>query len=304
MILEDGASAWAVAKYWNTTALKTDAMRRGKGAVWTTTTTRQILERERNAGILMHLGAELPHSRIPAIVSREDWEAALAAIKGAPQGPRPQYLLGGLILCTCGATMHASTSVTARKGKPVYRSKIYRCRLYGFDKTVKHQTISLPIADEGARGLVIAALGFEPNRGKSDTPPRLAAIGARLAALNIEESRATELLVEGLGNAAQLKGKLKTLKAERAALEAERDAVLAEASESSALEVFRGSVFASRTDGEANPAEADLFTAGFTAWDALTMDQQRAIIRGSYRFKVAAGGRGMDRLSLHALPRR
>lgn len=40
------------------------------------------------------------------------------------------------------------------------------------------------------------------------------------------------------------------------------------------------------------------FTKGFRAWDALTVEARRAIIRGGYRVKVTAGGRGPDRVKV------
>lgn len=109
-ILEKGETVWAIAQKWNKQGIKTESMVRPRKSridgvvkpppgVWTTTTVRGILLRPRNAGILMNDGAEMPVSLIEPIVTRQEWEALSASIKGAPspKGAKPQYLLGAFL---------------------------------------------------------------------------------------------------------------------------------------------------------------------------------------------------------------
>lgn len=232
-------------------------------------------------------------------MSREEWTALVAHIRGVNtlRGPKPQYLLGGILECICGATMHASKSQSGRNGqKRDYR--IYRCRLYGMDKNVKHVTIQQPIADMVVRDWVVQNIGL----GLDDSAPvreDLAAVQARLAEVSAEESRATDMVMEGIGNAAQIKGRLKKLKEERLNLEEERDSILANTAHGSALAAFRNTVLEMdyfSSDDEINAQ----FEMGFRAWDALSMDAQRAIIRGGYRVRIIEGERGPDRVKVES----
>lgn len=308
LVLEEGVSVWKLAKEWTALGIKTDGMGRSRRVragedprvapgVWTTTTMRQVLVRPRNAGLLVVDGAELPNSQIQPIVTREEWAALTQSIKGVNtlRGPKPQYLLGGILECICGQTMHASKSVSGRKGQK--RSyQIYRCRVYGMDTNVQHTTIQLEVADMVVRDWVVEDIGLglgKPVEVRDD----LVAVQARLAAVAAEESRATDMIMDGLGNAAQIKGRLKALKEERVHLEEERDAILAESAHGSALSEFRNTVM--ELPDLATDAELDAqFAKGFRAWDALSMEARRAIIRGGYRVKVTAGGRGPDRVKV------
>jgi hypothetical protein len=52
-------------------------------------------------------------------------------------------------------------------------------------------------------------------------------------------------------------------------------------------------------EDDASDDEVDsAFEKGLAAWDALSMDVRRAIIRGRYRVQVTAGGRGFDRVQV------
>lgn len=309
LILEEGVSVWKLAQTWTALGLKTDGMGKMRKtradreatlvpAVWTTTTMRQLLIRPRNAGLLIHEGAEIPNSQIQPIVSREQWTALVSHIRGVNtlKGPKPQYLLGGIIECICGQTMHASKSVSGRKGQK-REYKIYRCRLYGMDKNVKHVTIQLLIADSVVRDWVVEDIGL--GLCKEGDAPRddLVAVQARLAEVAAEESRATDMVMEGLGNAAQIKGRLKVLKEERGHLEEERDAILSESAHGAALAEFRNTI--RDLPDEAGDEDVDAaFVKGFAAWDSLTMDARRAIIRGGYRVRITEGGRGAERVKV------
>jgi site-specific DNA recombinase len=306
-ILDKGESVWAIAQKWNKLGIKTESMLnprksridgvvRVPSGVWTTTTVRSLLIRPRNAGILMSDGAEMPKSLIQPIVSRQDWEALCASIKGAPspKGAKPQYLLGGILECTCGQTMHASKSVSGRKGKK-HSYKIYRCRLYGFDKSQSHVTCQLLIADDVVRTWVVENIGLGLEDESLFNKEALAEIDTRLAALADSDAELTTTMRDGLGNADQIRGFLRENKNERIELESERLAILSTASQSTALDEFKTAM--ARLEKDASDEEINqTFEQGFKAWDELSMHARRSIIRGGYRVQLLSGGRGAERI--------
>lgn len=309
-ILKRGESLWAVAQHWNELKLRTDGMsreRRSKAdgvvrlpsSVWTSTTVRQILVRPRNAGILMHEGAEMPTSLIQPIVSREDFENLQSAIRGTPmpKGPKAQYLLGGILECICGERMHASKSNSGRKGKPKRSYKIYRCRLYGFDKSQAHVTIQLHIADAAVRDYVVENIGLRLDEFEIFDDVRLRELQVNMNELDTEEVAATELYLANAGSKKVLLGRLKAIEAEKQSITEEIEKLLSQTAHSAAL-----AKFVERMDGLGKYATDqefdDAFVDGFKAWDELPMETRRSIIRGRYRVWVEEGGRGYDRVQI------
>ena len=306
-ILEKGDTVWAIAQKWNKLGIKTDSMVRPRKSrtdgivrvppgVWTTTTVRTLLTRPRNAGILMSEGMELPTSLIKPIVSRQEWESLCASIKGSPspKGVKPQYLLGGILECTCGQTMHASKSVSGRKGKK-HSYQIYRCRLYGFDKSQSHVTCQLRVADDVVRTWIVENIGLGLEHESLFNKEALADIDAQLGRLADVDRELTLTMSEGLANGDLIRGLLRENKTERIGLEAERLAILSAAAQSTALDDFKKAM--ARLDKYASDDDInETFEQGFRAWDELPMSAKRSIIRGGYRVQLMAGGRGADRI--------
>jgi DNA invertase Pin-like site-specific DNA recombinase len=306
-ILDRGETVWRIAQKWNSAGLKTESMVRPRRSrldgvvkaptgIWTSTTVRQVLIRERNAGILMSQGAELPKSLIEPIVTREQWEAVCASTKGAPspKGPKPQYLLGGLLECVCGARMTASKSVSGKPGKK-HSYKIYRCSLYGFDKTSKHVTCQLNLADAVVRDWIVEDIGLGFLEESLFDKDELSSIDLNLSRLADLDTELLATLNEGLGNPAQIRGLMRANKSERVELEAQRLSILSAASQSTALDDFRKAM--DELPYLAPDADVDRTLAqGFKAWDELPMESKRAIIKGGYIVKLLAGGRGPDRV--------
>lgn len=237
--LEGRKSLTAIAHHWNDLGLKTDGMkrpRRRRGdspgsepqmprGHWTTTTVQQLLLRERNAGILMNNGAELPNSQIEPIISRDELEQLRNRVKvGTPVGARASSLLGGIIRCVCDAPMHSTTSYSQRKGGKRYEYRHYKCSQVLYDKTRQHASIVAGTTDAAAIreiGLLIASSGLEET--PDNTSARLGEILARLAELTDQERRAEDALFEGLGDSRRWKGRLQGINAERLELTAERE---------------------------------------------------------------------------------
>ena len=309
-LLDKGTSMWRIAQNWNKLQIRTDGMNRERkskadgvkrkpSSVWTSTTVRQILIRPRNAGILEHNGEEMSKSRITPLVSRDDFEALKIAIKGSPmpRGPKPQYLLGGLIECICGERMHASKSSSGRKGKTRHHYKTYRCRLYGYDKSQSHVTIQLPIADEAATEKFVMGIGAVDNRFELYDSSKLSALQSKMASLLEEETRVTELLIEGIGDSTLLKAKLRGLNKDKSSVSLDMAKLLATSGESAALAEYRARLVTLDYGSPDNEVE-DALAMGRRAWDELPMDTRRSIIRGRYRVRVLQGGRGPERVKV------
>jgi DNA invertase Pin-like site-specific DNA recombinase len=306
-ILEKGETIWGIAQKWNRQEITTDSMLRPRKSridgvvrfpvpVWTTTTVRGILIRPRNAGILMSQGDELPTSQISPIVKRQEWEALCAAIKGAPidKGPKPQYLLGGILECACGQRMNASKSNSGRPGKK-HSYQIYRCRLYGYDKSSKHVTCQLKVADNVVRDWVVESIGLGLDRNSKLDKQGLHSIDVEMAKLADSEDELLTTMSEGLGNASKIRGLLRQNKIEQERFTEERLAILSTAAQSTALDEFKKRM--QKLDQYASESEINgALDDGFRAWDELPMVSRRAIIKGGYRVQLTKGGRGPDRI--------
>lgn len=311
-ILEDGVSVWGISQLWNSIGVKTDSMTRprksrtsGKveppSGIWTTTTVRQLLIRPRNAGILTSEGKEMPTSLIAPIVSREDYDALKIAIRGENKiaGPKPKYLLGGILECPCGARMNASKSNSQRPGKHRHSYQIYRCRLYGFDKSKKHATIQLKTADAATRDWIVEDIGLGITKIKPTTPAALLPIKTKIAELRAEQDRVSELYAEGLGDKQKLSGRLRSLKVKIAESEVIYAEIVGGLGIENALDAFRTAL--AKLDDLAGDDEINFeLSKGFTAWDSLDIDQQRSIIKSNYSIRLQSGGRGADRLIFEA----
>ena len=308
-IINKGTTLWAVAQDWNARGIKTDGMSRPRKSksdgevrlpspVWTSTTVRQILIRPRNAGLLINDGAEMPTSQIQPIISREELETLVTVIKGkaTTKGPRPQYLLGGLLECPCGQRMHASKSVTGRKGKPRREYQVYRCRLYGFDKSQSHATINMHIPEKVVVEYVVSQIGL----GKEELSPinetNVKRIQLEIAALDAKQAKTEDLFIENLGNS-RLKGILRQINKDREELEKQLDAELAVETVPDEINGFLTEV---KKLGS-NPTFDDIetvFQQGEKAWNQLSMETRRAFLRGRYRIQVESGGRGYERVHI------
>lgn len=278
---------------------KSDGVKRKPAAVWTSTTIRQVLIRPRNAGILQHNGEEMLNSRIMPIVSRVDFDSVKSAIKGSPmpRGPKPQYLLGGLAECIFGERMHASKSASSRKGKTRHHYKIYRCRLYRYDKSQPHVTIQLPVADEAAIEKFVMDMGIGGGRFELFDSSKLVALQSKMASVLEEKTRITELLIEDIGDATLLKATLRNLNSEESSIHFEIEKLLGTSAESAALMEYRATLDELDWGSPDDEVEAAL-RIGRRAWDELPMDTRRSIIRGRYRVQILQGGRGAKRVQV------
>ena len=312
-ILDDGVTVWEIAQRWNAEGLKTDAMTRPRRhridkviatpkAVWTTTTVRMVLKRPRNAGILVAGDAEMEKSQIQPIVSRSDHDSLLQAIKGVNSilGPKPQYLLGGILECICGERMTASKSQSGRPGKK-HDYKIYRCRLYGFDKSQKHSTIQLHLADAAVRDWVVEDLGLGIRASKSVTAGELRLLAKEYVKLQQREKQALSLLLEGVGSKSYLRGQVKDIETRMSEIDTRREEIYAASGHTKEIHDFIRDMSKLKSVLTPDKKVDEVFARGFAAWDALPMATKRAIIRSGYRVQLKAASRmlrGIERVSV------
>lgn len=147
---------------------------------------------------------------------------------------------------------------------------------------------------------------------KEDDAPeytqRLREIAERLTALDEQELRAEDALVEGLGDARRMKARLEAIRAER--LELREQQARAEADRVGGnvfrtIEKMREVILPMLADWddspEATPIEQWAVEEVAKAWNAITGEDQQALIRGRFTVTVRTGGRGAERVSV--LPR-
>jgi DNA invertase Pin-like site-specific DNA recombinase len=300
-----------IAKDWNAAGIKTDGMQRervGRDGItrparglWTATTVRQLLLRERNAGLLVHNGVTLPESKIEAIITLDQHESLKGRIgAGTPVSERATTLLGGILRCECGAPMHGTISYSQRRGGPRHAYQHYKCSQALYDKSRRHASIVQSIVDE----LLTAWLWLDLFNGHLSAPgddvtTALQGVSARLADNSEQLAHLGRVLLDTKlkryhGNA---RADLQRLEAEREGLEAERDALLARAAEGGALAVFMEE-WRRDMKGFSNSEEADAWHARlFTVWDGTPIERKQAMIRARYRPVIQVGGRGVTRVS-------
>jgi site-specific DNA recombinase len=329
-IIEDGASLWQIAREWTSSGVKTDKMggtrkdrvRQGElklvPAVWAASTVRQVLVRPRNAGILMSGQDELPISRIEPILSRAERDGLLAELarraEAVPQpaGPKPSYLLGGILECACGERMYATISYTQRAGKPRRRYHLYKCRNAATDRAQKHSSIYMTVADDAVALRTLRRIyegGFAPIDGTEWTI-RMGEVLDELASFARRTEHVRDLLLDPdlKIDHARFKGELKAIHAGRELLESERDRLQAARAEGGALAELLAAWEAipldERSDGDSplpSWREMIILAAGLSAWETLSMVKRREIVRGVYRIQVQLGGRGPLRLQFTPL---
>jgi site-specific DNA recombinase len=93
------------------------------GVPWSASSVKNTVIRPRNAGLREHRGSIIGDGDWPAIVDREEWEAAYALLtdpaRRTSPGNAPARLLSGLMTCgVCGLPVRAGG---AKGGVPVYR---------------------------------------------------------------------------------------------------------------------------------------------------------------------------------------
>lgn len=114
-----------------------------RGGKWGYTSTREMIMRPRNAGIMVRYGKETRKAEWPAIVPEEDFRTACKILldparRHNKKGTALKHLLSGMVRCgTCGEKMRPG-NVTMPRGKHDY--SIYRCPNRGTGHVSREKT--------------------------------------------------------------------------------------------------------------------------------------------------------------------
>lgn len=308
MLLREEATTYAIARMLNRSGALTT-----QGNEWTTMSIRMMMMRPRTAGLLRRNGVildetnmpPLPNgepwrSQLPAIVSREDWEAVTAFLMAPSRrtggGQYPKHLSAGIARCAnCGSPMRSAGS-HFRGEYAVY----YRCAQphegRGIGDGQKHTTIQSAVLDP----LVVTAMAeaflreaaAPLNRAESRTR---ASIELQLRHVRSAIKNVTELVGDGLLKLDAAKGKLGELNVQEEALLSElRNLVRGNATKAMNLDLRNALL----TSGPVATGSTDEVRALLEErFSALPMRTQRDLVR-QYLTITIAHGRGPHRITI------
>jgi len=234
------------------------------GNPWRPTEMRRLLANPRYAGLRVHRGEVVGRAAWPAIID-DDTHNALCAILGDPArhkaGPPRRTLLSGLARCgTCGAPVYG---VTENRGKTYY------CQ------TRRHVARRAEDIDELVVGVIIERLSRQD--------------AAALLSRNGERDRAKLLRDDERG----LRGRLDGLAEAFAVGDIDQNQLRAG---SRRLRARLELVSTELTSLARSPILTGLLTGDVaTAWDALDLDSQRAVVETLIDVVIASPGRGARR---------
>jgi site-specific DNA recombinase len=96
-----------------------------RGGVWRQTSLRRALLWPAIAGLREHQGVIIGEAQWPAIIDRGTWEAVCSILNDPSRKPlaghRATRLLTGILRCSCGTRLTASSGGTRRGGEPRYQ---------------------------------------------------------------------------------------------------------------------------------------------------------------------------------------
>lgn len=285
-LVTEGGSIKSVCRKLNDSGVLT-----ASGGVWAGTHVRRMLERPRNAGILMYKGEEQKISNIQPILTREE-RATLLTVMDSRSGVRvrpgrdEEAWLSGLVECVCGDHM---TSKKVRKGKSTPgKYRVYQCgtALRRDTSSVKgHTSVQAHLAEVKVKAMLYVYLSEGHMEAEnSEVASTLTELTGKLKQLAEAATELSEDLVSPGVDRAVIREAL-------AANGAEREAV--------AMEVERLRSSSVQADWLATLLEAGEYSGSsaleFTAWfNALSYEQKRRLAR-VFRITVQKGGRGWVR---------
>jgi site-specific DNA recombinase len=249
LALLNGASLGGIAKQWNE-----EGLRPLRAKAWTGATVRQLLKRERNAGLQVYQGEILEGVKTssPAIIERDVWDAACAVLadpkrRTGPETVGRKYLLSGLVVCgECGQPM--STVVHSARNR--FR---YACKRAGCMRILR----SITPVDEYVVGRITRRLA-DPDAVVALTRPTVdtAPLRDQIAALRAQRAQAQADYDEGLVDARRMNARIDRVDEKLAPLE----------------EKLLGANTSRTLDGLVGHADAA------ARFEALPLDRKRAVI--------------------------
>ena len=201
LALLNGASLGGIAEQWNS-----EGLRPLRAAAWTGATVRQMLKRERNAGLQVYDGEILDGVKTssPAIIERDVWDAACAVLadpkrRTGPQTPGRKYLLSGLAICgVCGRPVSSLVHTAAKRFR-------YACKHPGCMHVLRSiAPVDKYVIDRVTRRLADPDAVVALTRPSVDTAP----LRDQIAALRTQITQAQADYDEGLVDARRMNARV------------------------------------------------------------------------------------------------
>lgn len=259
-----GASVRGIAAGWNAAGVQTST-----GGSWHGATISQLLRNARYAGIRTRgrdaAIVEVGPAAWPAIVDETTFRAAVAILTNPARrvgaGRERKYLLTGLVRCgKCGAPMGSGVATSTGQ-------RVYRCKTGGF-----HLSRAGAPVDDIVRGVVIGLLSRPDAAAAFADPadPDAADLTTEATALRARLDSLAEEFADGILTAAMLRTITERIRAKLADVEGRM------------ISSQRSPVLAGLVGVEDVAA----------AWDALTLDRQRAVVDVLMTVSILPTGRG------------
>ncbi|KRA23720.1 hypothetical protein ASD65_04215 [Microbacterium sp. Root61] len=303
----NGASIGEIVRRWNDSGVRpTSKAKDGEPAKWTHPAVRQILRRQRNAGIMTHLSAEdrrkntdrklrglpLIESRVistdgPQIITPDQLELVTAVIdsRATSRGVKPQrHFLTGAAECVCGALMKTFHGSGRMAGRVYYRCGAPYPRVEG--------STHAAVPTEGAERLVIGKLYGLVSGGWIDPTPEgrtdTAALRSVIADNAAERSRLSGLLATRGLDPTPIQAQLSDLADAADKLDAELKTALARGLEADWVRLLR----------EEWGDSAESFERFLVWWEALSIERRRDYVKQTLSVVVHTG-RGLARVKVN-----
>lgn len=269
-----GASVAATARELNERSIRTST-----GVLWRSSSLILVLRNPRYAGLLTYHGQPVARGGWTPLLSEQIHQRLVAVlddpIRRARQDSRRRHLLSGIAQCgLCGRTVECNKD--GRTGQ-----RVYRCPLLHVSRNVGHvdtvvidaivQALSRPDAASVPPGLPVDAAGREA--------AKLAILNQRLAQTRVQRTR-TQLAIDyadGLLDRSQLLAASEHLRRRERRVEAD------------ANRVVRGTTLARLAHAAATAHPQRAVQA---AWNRLSVDDRRDVIRTLMTVTIAPAGRG------------
>lgn len=277
-----GESAYQLVKWLNDQGSRTVAGYGTSGGDWSRRSVQRMLDSGFGAGLIRYHGELLPGVHEPVITAEEweDYQAARRRRAITRGSERSQYLLSGLVRCSCGATMNAGQFGWQRAPK-------YRCKAAQEKRTHTGGYVMAGVLETAVldwmRGLVAdltaatnTTVEIEAKRERTQLN-----VGRLHAEVTAAEQSITRLTVQ------YAEGKIPEIAYTSALpeLETKRDRLLAR-------------ITAAEAEARTLPASVEQVSDLLAVWDILGVEQRREALRGLISHVKVFPGRPKSRVEV------
>ena len=301
-----------IARIWS----KVEKVPTSRGGTWTTAAVAALLHRPRNAGIVTYTPETVVNGKkrkgetvrvldgegnpVKAqwtpIVSEDTFLAATKILDSRDgkleRAHEPKWLCSGLVTCaSCDSPLSSNTNARGVK---------YRCRVHNGEAprrtpTGKHVEIVGSILDEAVSAAAVKAVLYAPTSKVSDADTeRIGELRRRLADVRRAEANLLELVESGAFRAAEIAAKKRAYVEEAEQIEEQIASIHASNAKSALLADVQGLLSRQTSLEDAAQAQKEIRAR----FDAMDLEQRRALVAGMLNVEVTAGGRGADRVNV------